>query len=115
MRTGPPRQATKTRLQRRTVPSARIVPRVRTSFWIPSYDTQPRVTASAQNLLSVFWFEKREATGRPATIMRFTLKQIEYFAAAAETGSITHASEQVYISQPSISSANSTLEAEFGI
>jgi DNA-binding transcriptional LysR family regulator len=48
-------------------------------------------------------------------MMRFTLKQIEYFAAAAETGSITQASEHVHISQPSISSAISTLEAEFGI
>jgi DNA-binding transcriptional LysR family regulator len=47
--------------------------------------------------------------------MRFTLKQIEYFAAAAETGSITLASERVHISQPSISSAISNLEAEFGI
>lgn len=47
--------------------------------------------------------------------MRFTLKQIEYFTAAAETGSITLASERVHISQPAISSAISTLEAEFGI
>ena len=47
--------------------------------------------------------------------MRFTLKQIEYFAAAAETGSITLASERVHISQPSISSAISNLESEFGI
>jgi DNA-binding transcriptional LysR family regulator len=47
--------------------------------------------------------------------MRFTLKQIEYFAAAAETGSITHASERVHISQPSISAAISNLEVEFGI
>jgi DNA-binding transcriptional LysR family regulator len=51
----------------------------------------------------------------PALVMRFTLKQIEYFTAAAETGSITLASERVHISQPSISSAISTLEAEFGI
>jgi DNA-binding transcriptional LysR family regulator len=47
--------------------------------------------------------------------MRFTLKQIEYFAAAAETGSITLASERVHISQPSISAAISNLEVEFGI
>lgn len=48
-------------------------------------------------------------------MMRFTLKQIEYFVAAAETGSITLASERVHISQPSISSAISGLESEFGI
>lgn len=47
--------------------------------------------------------------------MRFTLKQIEYFTAAAETGSITLASERVHISQPSISAAISNLELEFGI
>ena len=47
--------------------------------------------------------------------MRFTLKQIEYFTAAAETSSITLASERVHISQPSISAAISNLEVEFGI
>jgi len=47
--------------------------------------------------------------------MRFTLKQIEYFVAASETGSITLASERVHISQPSISAAISHLEIEFGI
>jgi DNA-binding transcriptional LysR family regulator len=47
--------------------------------------------------------------------MRFTLKQIEYFVAAAETGSITLASDRVHISQPSISSAIANLELEFGI
>ncbi len=47
--------------------------------------------------------------------MRFTLKQIEYFVAAAETGSITLASERVHMSQPSVSAAISNLEAEFGI
>ncbi|MDE8344741.1 MAG: LysR family transcriptional regulator [Acidocella sp.] len=47
--------------------------------------------------------------------MRFTLKQLSYFVAAAETGSITLASERVNISQPSISAAISVLEANFGI
>lgn len=47
--------------------------------------------------------------------MRFTLKQISYFVATAETGSITLASEKVNISQPSISSAITALEEEFGI
>lgn len=48
-------------------------------------------------------------------MMRFTLKQITYFVATAETGSITLASERVNISQPSISSAITALEEEFGI
>jgi DNA-binding transcriptional LysR family regulator len=48
-------------------------------------------------------------------LLRFTLKQIQYFVAAAETGSITLASDRVHISQPSISAAISTLESEFGI
>lgn len=47
--------------------------------------------------------------------MRFTLKQISYFVATAETGSITLASERVSISQPSISSAITALEDAFGI
>jgi DNA-binding transcriptional LysR family regulator len=47
--------------------------------------------------------------------MRFTLKQVAYFVAAAETGSITLAAERVNISQPSISAAISGLEANFGI
>jgi DNA-binding transcriptional LysR family regulator len=47
--------------------------------------------------------------------MRFTLKQISYFVAAAETGSITLASERVNISQPSVSSAIAVLEGNFGI
>lgn len=47
--------------------------------------------------------------------MRFTLKQLEYFLAAAEAGSITIAAARARISQPSISAAISSLEAEFGV
>ncbi|PRX08547.1 UNVERIFIED_ORG: DNA-binding transcriptional LysR family regulator [Martelella mediterranea] len=46
--------------------------------------------------------------------MRFSLRQIEYFIATAECGSITLASERINISQPSISTAISQLEAELG-
>ncbi len=46
--------------------------------------------------------------------MRFTLRQLTYFIAAAETGSVTRAAEQVNISQPSISAAILHLEVEFG-
>lgn len=44
--------------------------------------------------------------------MRYTLRQIEYFIATAETGSITLASERINISQPSISNAIAHLEQE---
>lgn len=47
--------------------------------------------------------------------MRFTLRQLEYFIAAGETGSITLASERASISQPSISTAISHLEQELGV
>lgn len=47
--------------------------------------------------------------------MKFTLKQIAYFLAAAETGSITRAAEVVHISQPAVSAAITGLEALFGV
>lgn len=47
--------------------------------------------------------------------MRYTLRQLEYFVAAGETGSITLASERVNISQPSVSTAISHLEKELGV
>ena len=46
--------------------------------------------------------------------MRYTLRQIEYFIAAGETGSVTLASERINISQPSISTAITHLEQELG-
>jgi DNA-binding transcriptional LysR family regulator len=47
--------------------------------------------------------------------MRFTLKHLEYFVAAGETGSIKHAAEGISISQSSISVAIAHLELEFGV
>ena len=47
--------------------------------------------------------------------MRYTLRQIEYFIAAGESGSITLASERANISAPSISTAIAHLEREFGV
>lgn len=47
--------------------------------------------------------------------MRFTLRQLEYFVAAGETGSITLASERIHISQPSISTAIAHLERELEV
>jgi DNA-binding transcriptional LysR family regulator len=47
--------------------------------------------------------------------MRFTLKQLGYFVAAGESGSITLGAERANISQPSISAAIQQLEQEFGV
>lgn len=47
--------------------------------------------------------------------LRITIRQLEYFIAAGETGSITNAADRVAISPPSISMAVSHLENEFGL
>ena len=47
--------------------------------------------------------------------LRFTLRQLEYFVAVGEKGSIAQASERVNVSSPSISAAISQLEEEFGL
>lgn len=47
--------------------------------------------------------------------MRYTLRQLEYFIAAGETGSITVAAERIAISQPSISAAIAHLELEWRV
>lgn len=46
---------------------------------------------------------------------RFTLRQLEYFVAVGETGSILSAAETLHVSSPSISAALSQLETEFGL
>ncbi len=47
--------------------------------------------------------------------MRFTLRQLNYFVAAGDALSIRQASARINVSEPSISSAISQLESEFGI
>src|SRR6266481_1641861 len=47
--------------------------------------------------------------------MKFTLRQLAYFIAAAETGSITLASKRASISQPAISTAISHIERELNV
>lgn len=47
--------------------------------------------------------------------LRFTLRQLEYFVATGESGSIAQAAERLGISSPAISAAISQLEAEFGL
>lgn len=46
---------------------------------------------------------------------RFTLRQLEYFVAVGECGSIALASERVNVSSPTISAAITQLEHEFGL
>jgi DNA-binding transcriptional LysR family regulator len=47
--------------------------------------------------------------------VKFSLRQIEYFVATAETGSIVQASRLIPISQPAISAAIAHLESVFGV
>jgi DNA-binding transcriptional LysR family regulator len=47
--------------------------------------------------------------------LRFTLRQLEYFVAVGEAGSIAKAAKQVNVSAPSISASIAQLEAEFGV
>ncbi len=48
-------------------------------------------------------------------MLRYTLRQLEYFVAVGEAGSIALASEKVNVSSPSISAAITQLEREFGL
>lgn len=47
--------------------------------------------------------------------LRFTLRQLEYFIAVGEAGSIALAAEKVSVTAPSMSSAIAQLEAGFGV
>jgi DNA-binding transcriptional LysR family regulator len=47
--------------------------------------------------------------------IRFTLRQLEYFVAVGEAGSIALAAERINVSSPSISAAIAQLEHEFGL
>lgn len=71
----------------------------------PSSDAPPRQKAGEADAVSC---------DSPRSL-RYTLRQLEYFIAAAETGSITAASERVHISQPSISTAIAYLEKDLGV
>ena len=47
--------------------------------------------------------------------LRFTLRQLEYFVAVGEAGSISLAAEKVNVSSPSISAAVAQMERDFGL
>jgi DNA-binding transcriptional LysR family regulator len=48
-------------------------------------------------------------------VLRFTLRQLTYFVAVGEAGSVARAAERISVSPPSISAAIAQLEREFGI
>ena len=58
------------------------------------------------------WSSGTDSPGMP---LRFTLRQLEYFVAVGECGSIAQAAERLNISSPSISAAVAQLESEFGL
>ena len=47
--------------------------------------------------------------------MRFTLRQLEYFVATCEAGSVTEAAQSIPVAQSSVSSAVAQLEAALGV
>jgi DNA-binding transcriptional LysR family regulator len=47
--------------------------------------------------------------------LRFTIRQLEYLVAVGDAGSIAEAAARINVSSPSISTAISQLEAEFGV
>ncbi len=47
--------------------------------------------------------------------LRFTLRQLEYYVAVGECGTIALAAEKLHVSSPSISAAIAQLEAELGL
>jgi DNA-binding transcriptional LysR family regulator len=47
--------------------------------------------------------------------LRYTLRQLEYFVAVGDEGSIAAASGRINVSSPSISTAISQIESEFGV
>lgn len=55
------------------------------------------------------------ARSPPVTAMRFTLRQLEYYVATCEAGSVTEAAQGIPVSQSSVSAAIAQLEAALGV
>jgi DNA-binding transcriptional LysR family regulator len=55
------------------------------------------------------------ATLTTVTAMRFTLRQLEYFVAAADAGSVTDAALNIPVAQSSVSAAIAQLESALGV
>lgn len=60
---------------------------------------------------------RRHAGGRASEVLvaHYTLRQLKYFVTTVESGSVAEASRQLFIAQPSISSAIKGLEESFGV
>jgi len=48
-------------------------------------------------------------------MIRYTLRQLEYFVAVAEAGSVAHAAHRLNVTQPTVSAAIAKLEDQLGI
>jgi len=48
-------------------------------------------------------------------MLRYTLRQLEYFVATAACGSIAKAADKLHVSQPSVSNAMAKLEDQLGV
>jgi DNA-binding transcriptional LysR family regulator len=48
-------------------------------------------------------------------MLRYTLRQLDYFVTTAELGSVANAAARLNVSQPSVSTAIAKLEAQFGV
>ena len=58
---------------------------------------------------------ERHATLATVTAMRFTLRQLKYFVAAADAGSVTEAALNIPVAQSSVSAAIAQLESALGV
>jgi len=59
--------------------------------------------------------DRRQISGNGNAALRYTLRQLEYFVAVGEAGSIARAAQRLNVSSPSISAAVGQLEQEFGL
>ncbi len=66
---------------------------------------------------SIFLFNVPHARtiAPPVAMLNYTLRQLEYFVAAADRGSVARAAERLNVSQPSVSNAIAKLEDQLGV
>ncbi len=76
---------------------------------------QARRDASDPAALRSEQAEARTGTLRTVTAMRFTLRQLEYFVATCEVGSVTEAAQNIPVAQSSVSAAIRQLEVALGV
>ena len=89
-------------------PAAR---RLRDACARPGFRARVRRPGDADALV----IAERGETLATVTAMRFTLRQLQYFVAAAEAGSVTDAAQNIPVAQSSVSAAITQLEAALGV